>query len=62
MNDAVNPLKYGDNQYFELELRDLNKISFGVADSPFEKTEAAKFYPELHVINGEGKILATINP
>lgn len=46
----------------ELELNDLHRLSFAVADNPFVKSDVDKFYPEIHVISGQGEILATINP
>jgi len=48
--------------FSELELNDLQRLSFAVADNPFVKSDVDKFYPEIHVISGEGEILATINP
>ena len=60
--DLENPIKFGPNAYYELELRNLQRIAFAVADSPFQKTDIAKYYPEIHIISGEGKVLATISP
>ena len=40
----------------------MQRLSFAVADNPFIKLDVEKFYPEIHVISGEGEILATINP
>ena len=33
-----------------------------MADSPFQKNESVKYYPEIHLISGKGEVLATINP
>ena len=63
--DAENdpyPFKFDRNNFFELELKDLQRLSFAVADNPFIKADVEKFYPEIHVISGAGEILATINP
>ena len=43
-------------------MRELHRIAFAVADSPFHKTDIAKYYPEVHVVSGSGEILATISP
>lgn len=56
------PVKYDETKFYELELKDLQRLSFAVADNPFVKADIEKFYPEIHVISGEGKVLATINP
>lgn len=60
--EVENPITHEPNQFYELELRNLKCIAFAVADSPFLKTENAKFYPELHVVNGKGEILTTFGP
>lgn len=56
------PFEFDNNLYDELELNDLHRLSFAVADNPFVKSDVDKFYPEIHVISGQGEILATINP
>lgn len=57
------PIEFPDNDNFELELQNLERLSFSVADNPFFKADVAKYYPECHVINGEtGHVMATINP
>ena len=56
------PFKFDNNEFHELELNDLQRLSFGVADNPFIKADVEKFYPEIHVISGSGEVLATINP
>ena len=56
------PVKYDETKFYELELKDLQRLSFAVADNPFVKADIEKFYPEIHIISGEGKVLATINP
>lgn len=53
-----NPVQYEENEYFELELKGINQISFAVANNPFFKLEVEKYFPEALVLNGEGKILA----
>ena len=60
--DAQNPIKYGFNPYYELELKSLHRLAFAVADNPFMKTDLAKFYPEIHVVLGDGTIVASIGP
>lgn len=59
--DLENPIKFEENKFEELELRELHRLAFSVADSPFQKTDVSKFFPELHVISGNGEVLATIN-
>ena len=56
------PFKFDKNEFRELELKDLQRLSFAVADNPFIKADVEKFYPEIHVISGDGEVLATINP
>lgn len=57
------PITFPDNKFFELELANLERLSFSVADNPFFRADVAKYYPECHVINGEtGIVMATINP
>ena len=53
---------YSDNQFFELDVSAIKKISFSVADNPFFKATVAKYYPECHVINAEGTVLASFGP
>lgn len=60
--DMEYPIKLGPNPFPELALYGISEISFAVADNPFRKSSVCKFYPELHVINGEGKVLQTISP
>ena len=60
--DDAYPFKFTRNNFFELELKDLQRLSFAVADNPFIKADVEKFYPEIHVISGAGEVLATINP
>lgn len=46
-----------------MELAQLERLSFSVADNPFFRADVAKYYPECHVVNGEtGQVLATISP
>ena len=56
------PFKFPKNDMYELELKDLQRLSFAVADNPFIKADVEKFYPEIHVISGNGEVLATISP
>jgi hypothetical protein len=57
------PIKFPENEFFELELQNLERLSFAVADNPFQRADVGKYYPECHVINGEtGHVMATINP
>ena len=35
-------------------------MSFAVADNPFYKNDRTKFYPEIIVISGKGKIKARV--
>jgi len=56
--DLEDPIKYEDNKFYELELKDLYRLSFAVADNPFMKVDAAKFYPEITIINGNGEVVA----
>lgn len=58
-----NPIQYPDNEHFEMELSQLERLSFSVADNPFFKADVAKYYPECHVVNAEtGSLMSTINP
>jgi phenylalanine-4-hydroxylase len=41
-----------------LELNQVDKVAFGVADNPFFKVQADKYYPEAVVMNRQGKVLA----
>lgn len=60
--DATDPIVYGANPFYELELKSLQRLSFAVADNPFMKTEQAKYYPEIHVILENGTVFSTIGP
>lgn len=46
----------------ELQLGNMNHLSFAVADSPFSKLEVQKYYPELVAIDSDGNIVARIGP
>jgi len=48
-----NPIQFADNEHFEMELAQLERLSFSIADNPFFRADVAKYYPEAHVINGE---------
>jgi hypothetical protein len=60
--DIVNPIVFGPNPFYELELKSLHRLAFAVADNPFMKTDTAKYYPEIHVILSDGTLVATISP
>lgn len=56
------PIVFEETPYFELDVTCLNRLSWAVADNPFFRASFEKYYPEVHVINLEGDIVATINP
>ena len=58
----MNPIEYGPSPFQELELKSMNYLSFAVADNPFMKTDTAKYYPELHVIQPDGSVIASLSP
>lgn len=60
--DAVDPVVYGPNPYYELELKCLHRLAFAVADNPFMKTDSSRYYPEIHVILADGTLVTTISP
>ena len=60
--DAVNPVTFGPNPFYELELKSLHRLAFAVADNPFMKTDSAMYYPEIHVILADGTLVTTISP
>ena len=37
-------------------------MAFAVADNPFLKTDVAKYYPEIHVVQADGEVVTTISP
>ena len=51
-----NPIVYGPNPFYELELKSLHRLAFAVADNPFMKTDTPKYYPEIHVIYKDGRV------
>jgi len=58
-----NPIQFPDNEHFEMELAQLERLSFSVADNPFFRADVAKYYPECHIVNGDnGSVIATIGP
>ena len=59
--DAVDPVVYGPNPFYELELKSLHRLAFAVADNPFMKTDTAKYFPEVHVILADGTIVTNIS-
>lgn len=60
-DDAVDPIVFGPNPFYELELKSLHRLAFAVADNPFMKTDTSKYFPEVHVILADGTIQANIN-
>ena len=60
--DLVHPITFGTNPFYELELFNLQRISFAVSDNPFMKTDTSRFYPEIHIVSGKGELLSTIGP
>ena len=60
--EVADPVVYGPNPYYELELKSLHRLAFAVADNPFMKTDTAKYYPEIHVIEADGSVSASIGP
>ena len=65
-NEALNeddkyPIIYGNLPYFTLELTNLSKIAFCVADDPFYKSLRAKYYPEVILISSKSEIKSIIS-
>ena len=60
--DAVDPVVYGPNPFYELELKSLQRLAFAVADNPFLKSDTSKYYPEIHVVLADGTLMSTISP
>mmetsp|Transcript_27577 Transcript_27577/g.34233 ORF Transcript_27577/g.34233 Transcript_27577/m.34233 type:complete len:282 (+) Transcript_27577:761-1606(+) len=60
--EVTDPIVYGLNPFYELELKSLHRLAFAVADNPFMKTDMAKYYPEVHVIHADGKVDSSIGP
>lgn len=58
----TNPIKYPDSKFFELELNNLDDLSFAVADNPFIKSDTAKFFPECIIVSGDGHIVGQVGP
>ena len=50
------------NDFFELELKNLHRLAFAVADNPFMKTDVSKYYPEIHVVMADGTKVCTLSP
>ncbi len=48
--------------YAQLALANITNVAFAVADSPFHKSEVAKYYPEAVVVSAAGEILARVGP
>ena len=60
--DVQDPVVYGPNPFYELELKSLHRLAFAVADNPFMKSDMSKYYPEVHVVLADGTLMATISP
>jgi hypothetical protein len=58
----LNPIIFEDAPFYQLELTNLSKIAFSVADDPFFKSMKARFYPEVIVMNMKGAIKGRCNP
>ena len=48
------PVVYEKNNFYELELNQVDNVAFGVADNPFFKMQIDKYYPEALVLNKDG--------
>lgn len=57
-----NPVVFEESPFFTCDLPSLTKISFGVADNMYGKSERSKYFPEVVVISPKGKILTRVNP
>ena len=57
----TNPIKFQDNNFFELELNTLENLSFAVADNPFIKSDTPKYFPECIIVSGDGQIFGQIS-
>ena len=60
--NPINPIVYPKNEFYEIELKSLHRLAFAVADNPFMKTDLAKYYPEIHVVQADGVVVTTISP
>lgn len=58
----LNPIIFENAPFYQLELTNLNKIAFSVADDPFFKSMRARFFPEVLVMNMKGHIKGRCNP
>jgi hypothetical protein len=56
-----NWLELEDATYDQLNMGNITNIAFAVADSPFQKSEVAKYYPEVVVVNNKGEIVTRIS-
>lgn len=57
-----NWLELEPSPFKELGLGPLNMVSLSVADSPFSKTDIAKYYPEVIVLDGQGSVIEVMGP
>ena len=60
--NPINPIVYPKNDFYEIELKSLHRLAFAVADNPFLKTDTAKYYPEIHVVQADGEVVTSISP
>lgn len=58
----TNPIKYEANTFFELELKQMDRVAFAVADNPFVKSDMPKFFPECYIVSGMGDIIGHVGP
>ena len=57
-----NWLELVPSPFKELGLGPITNLSLAVADSPFAKTETAKYYPEVAVVDYNGNLIDVIGP
>lgn len=56
------PIVFEDMPWFTCELTSVSRLSFAVADDPFYKSERAKYYPEVYLIDSESRVKAVVTP
>lgn len=57
-----NPVVFGESPFFSFDLGSLSRLAFQVADDPFYKSLKSKFYPEVVLVNLQGKVKARVSP
>ena len=57
-----NPVVFEMSPFFSLDLGNISRISFSVADDPFYKSLRSRYYPEVLVMNMKGAIKGRVNP